>query len=182
MNNDLIPSELKGEVDVVEYMTLMNDVVVRSLKGMAPLAIAKELNLRMRDVTRMLDNWEDIAKSSKEIQERAGMAVYAADQHYSMIINSLWDTVDEANNNSDYRAKNGILKSIADVEQKRIDMLQKAGLLENQDLAKQLVEQEKRQEAIMNILREVAADCESCRSKILRKLSEISGTGEGVKL
>jgi hypothetical protein len=182
VSDDLVPADIRGEFDTAEYLKLMNDVVERNLKGMSPLVISRELNMRMRDVTRLLDQWEGIAKNSKEIQERAGMAVYAADQHYSMIINALWDTVNEADNNSDYRAKNGILKSVADVEQKRIDMLQKAGLLENQDLAKQLVEQEKKQEAIMNILREVAGECEHCRAKILKRLSDVSEKAEGVKL
>lgn len=169
-------------IDAGEYYDSMNQVAERLLKGMTPLQISKELKMPRKTVVELLDLWEKVAQNSKEIQDRASIAVYSADQHFSMIIGELWSVVQEADANGDYRSKTSTLKTVADVEQKRIEMLQKAGLLENQDLARQMVENEKKQEAIMKILRDVAGECDSCRSKILNRLSAISGDGVGVKL
>lgn len=180
MSGSLVPTQFAGEIDTAGYYDLMNSVAERSLRGMNPGQIAKELGIKRAQVAELMDLWENVAKNSREIQDRAGVAVYGADQHFSMVIGELWGVVEEADQNSDYKAKTTTLKTIADVEGKRIDMLQKAGLLENQDMARQVVENEKKQEQIMEILREVAADCDHCRAKILKKLSNINGDGVGV--
>lgn len=176
------PREVSGEFDLVQYYDTMNRVVEEMLKGHNPTEIARILGLKRVQVTELIEQWQNIARNSNEIQDRASDAIYGADQHYSMIIQRMWETVEQVDNLTDYRTKNSVLKSIADVEQKRIDMLQKAGLLENQDLARQIVENEQKQEAIMAILREVAADCDHCRANILKRLSDISQDGVGVPL
>lgn len=177
MTSDNLPtiSEISGDFDVAEYYDKMNEVVEEMLKGSSPTQIAKTTHLKRRQVVELIGQWQQIARNHNQIRERAGDAIYGADQHYSMIIQKLWNTVEEAENQPqpELRTKTTILKTIADVEQKRIDMLQKAGLLENQDMAQKMVETEQRQEAIMNILREVAADCDHCRAKILHKLADI---------
>lgn len=176
------PREISGEFDLVEYYDNMNKVVEEMLKGHSVPQIARTLNMKRTAVTGLIDQWQSIARNTNEIQDRASDAIYGADQHYSMIIQRLWETVEQVDSLPDYRTKNAVLKSIADVEQKRIDMLQKAGLLENQDLAKQILENERKQKAIMDILREVAADCEHCRANILKKLSDINKDGVGVSV
>jgi hypothetical protein len=65
-----------------------------------------------------------------------------------------------------------------DIESKRIDMLQKAGLLENKELADEMVEIEKRQEVLINILRDIAAEYPQVRDEIMRRLSSISKENE----
>lgn len=181
-NNLPAPREISGDFDLVTYYDTMNSVVEEMLKGNSIPQVARTLGMKRTQVGEMIDQWRAIARNTQEIQERAGDAIYGADQHYSMIIQRLWETVEQVDTLTDYRTKNAVLKSIADVEQKRIDMLQKAGLLENQDLAKQMIENERKQEAILNILREVAGECDHCRANILRKLSELNGSGESVSI
>jgi hypothetical protein len=65
-----------------------------------------------------------------------------------------------------------------DIESKRIDMLQKAGLLENKELAEEMVEIEKRQEVLMSILKDIASEYPEIRDEIMRRLSSIAKQDE----
>ena len=79
MSSDLVPAQFAGEINTAEYYDLMNSVAERSLKGMSPNQIGKELGIKMAQVADLMDTWEKIAKNSREVQDRAGVAVYGAD-------------------------------------------------------------------------------------------------------
>ena len=98
----------------------------------------------------------------------------AADEHYGRLISKSYEVIDDADTNGDLRSKSGGIKLVMDIESKRIEMLQKAGLLENKELAEEMLEIEKRQEILMGILKDVAAEHPEIRDKIMRRLSEAS--------
>jgi len=75
-------------------------------------------------------------------------------------------------------AKTAAIKLVMDIESKRIDMLQKAGLLENKELAEEMVEVERRQEVLVGILRDVASEYPEVRDTIMQRLSSIAKEGE----
>jgi hypothetical protein len=59
-------------------------------------------------------------------------------------------------------------------------MLQKAGLLENKELAEEMVQIERKQEVLMNILKDVASEYPQVRDEIMRRLSSIARESEVV--
>jgi molybdenum cofactor biosynthesis enzyme len=65
-----------------------------------------------------------------------------------------------------------------DIEKTRIDMLQKAGLLENQQLAEEMVDIEKKQEVLVGILRDIASEYPEIRDEIMRRLAQVARKGE----
>lgn len=65
-----------------------------------------------------------------------------------------------------------------DIEKARIEMLQKAGLLENKELAEEMVEIERRQEILVEILRDIASEHPEVRDKIMKRLSDIAKDNE----
>ena len=75
-------------------------------------------------------------------------------------------------------AKTAAIKLVMDIESKRIDMLQKAGLLENKELAEEMVEIERRQEVLVGILRDIASSHPEVRDIIMHRLSAIAKEGE----
>jgi hypothetical protein len=75
-------------------------------------------------------------------------------------------------------AKTAAIKLVMDIESKRIDMLQKAGLLENKELAEEIVEIEKRQEILVGILRDIASSHPEVRDLIMQRLSALAKEGE----
>ena len=57
-------------------------------------------------------------------------------------------------------------------------MLQISGLLENQELAEEMIEIEQKQEVLLNILKDIAAEHPEVRDKIMSRLSLIARKGE----
>ena len=165
---------MSKEVEVADKFERMNRVVEELLKGNNPSQIAKQLEMKRAEVLEVLDTWRGLMQSDNGIRERAKEALAGADQHYAMLINRAWETVEQADVNSDLRTKATALKLIADIEGKRIDMLQKAGLLENNELSAQLMETERKQDLLVSILKEVTSNCNHCKVEVARRLSQVT--------
>ena len=173
---------MSKEIEVVEKFDKMNQVVEELLKGNNPTQIARQLEMKRTEVLEMLELWRGLMHSDKGIRERAREALSGADQHYAMLINRAWETVEQADVNSDLRTKATALKLIADIEGKRIDMLQKAGLLENNEIASQLMETERKQEILVGILKEVTSSCNHCKFEVARRLGEVTNEVQEVAI
>ena len=148
-------------IELADHFEQMNKVVAEFIKGNNPNQIAKQLALKPAQVTQLLNNWRELIQGDSGIKERAREALGAADQHYSMIINEAWN---------------------ADVEQKRIDMLQKAGVLEKNDMADAILETERKQEVLVGILRDVTSSCNTCKQEVARRLKEVTGKVEVINV
>jgi transposase-like protein len=77
-------------------------------------------------------------------------------------------------------AKAGAIKLVMDIESKRIEMLQKAGLLENKELAEEMMEIERKQDILKQILMEIGSEHPEIRDKIMARLSEVAKAGETI--
>lgn len=171
-----------SEVELVDKFEKMNTVVEELLKGNNPNQIARSLSMKRAEVLEMLELWRGLMHSDKGIRERAREALSGADQHYAMLINRAWETVEQSDINADLRTKTTALKLIADIEGKRIDMLQRAGLLENNEMTAQLLETERKQEVLMGILKDVTSTCDHCKFEVAKRLSSVTGRSEEVPL
>lgn len=146
MDNEL---ELAGQFDQ------MNKVIEELLKGSTPAQIARTLELTRVQVDNHIKTWKEFVQDNAAIKARAKEALAGADEHYSMLIKEAWSVVNEAGVASELNTKNAALKLIADIEAKRIDMLNKAGVLENNSMAEEILESERKQEILVDILRDV---------------------------
>ena len=165
----------------VEHLDEVNKVVEKYLAGNEPTQISKELAMPRQKVVAYINEWRSMAADNAAIRARAKEALVGADTHYSKLINKAYEVIDDATTTANLGAKTAGIKLVMDLESKRIDMLQKAGLLENKELAEQLLETERKQELLMNILKEVSGQCPTCKPKVLSRLAEVSGpTGEAV--
>lgn len=170
------------EQQTVEHLDQMNKVVSKYLEGSDETRISKELNITRQKVVTFLNEWRQMAANNAAIRERAREALVAADTHYSKLISQAYEVIDEATTTANLAAKNAAIKLVLDIESRRIDMLQKAGLLENKELAEEMVEIEKRQEILMNILKDIASEHPEIRDKIMRRLSDASKETEVVTI
>ena len=171
-----------SELEIADRFDTMNKVVEELLKGNNPTQISRQLGIKRAEVLDHIDTWRSLIKSDQSIQQRAKEALSGADQHYAMIINRAWETVEQADAADQLNIKAQSLKLIADVQQKQIDMLQKAGLLENNELGDQLIETERKQEVLMGILRDVTSSCSHCKFEVARRLTEATGKVEAVTI
>jgi hypothetical protein len=158
----------------VEHLDEMNKVVERYLQGEDPTQISKTLVLPRQKVVAHLNQWKAMAADNAAIRARAKEALVAADTHYNHLINKAYEVMDEATTTANLSAKNSAIKLVLDIESKRIDMLQKAGLLENKELAEEMIEIERKQDILKNILQDIAAEHPEIRNKIMQRLSEIA--------
>jgi hypothetical protein len=168
------------EIDLPQHMDRMNNVVEKLLQGNSPTQIATITGLQRKEVVELIGEWKNIVHNDNAIRDRAKEAISGADQHYAMLIKEAWKTVDEADQSGQLAIKSGALKLIADIETKRIAMLQSVGVLENNELASQVAEAERKQEVLVKILKEVTSTCPKCKMEVAKRLSQITGIVEAV--
>ena len=171
---------MDNELEVSGQFDQMNKVVEELLKGNSPAQIVRSLGLTRVQVDNYIDAWKGFVHDNTAIRERAKEALAGADEHYSMLIKEAWNVVGAAGIAEELNTKNAALKLIADIEAKRIDMLNKAGVLEDNSMADQILESERKQDVLVSILRDVTASCEHCKWEVAKRLSEVTGQVEAV--
>jgi hypothetical protein len=168
------------EIELADHFDRMNKVVEELLKGNNPTQIAALTGFKRVEVIEHIDEWKRVVRNDSTARDRAKEAVSGADQHYAMLIKEAWKTVEDADQAGQLNVKATALKLIADIEGKRIGMLQEVGLLDNAELAGQLAETEHKQDVLVKILKEVTATCPKCKMDVARRLSQITGIVESV--
>lgn len=166
------------ELELINHLDEVNRVVEEYLKGNDATKISKDLNMPRTRVVAHLDEWKKMASDNSAIRARAKEALAGADAHYNKLITKAYEVIEDASTTANLNAKTAGIKLVMDIESKRIDMLQKAGLLENKELAEEMVEIEKRQEVLVGILRDIASSHPEVRDLIMQRLSAIAKEGE----
>jgi hypothetical protein len=166
------------EEQLIKHLDQVNRVVEEYLKGNDPTKISKELALPRTKVVALIEEWRQMAADNAAIRARAKEALVGADTHYNKLIAKAYEVIDDATTTANLGAKNGAIKLVMDIEKTRIDMLQKAGLLENQELAEEMIEIEQKQEVLVGILRDIASEHPEIRDKIMSRLSQVAKRGE----
>jgi NADH dehydrogenase/NADH:ubiquinone oxidoreductase subunit G len=166
------------EEQLVKHLDEVNKVVEEYLKGNDPTKISKELALPRTKVVALIEEWRQMAADNAAIRARAKEALVGADTHYNKLIAKAYEVIDDATTTANLGAKNGAIKLVMDIEKTRIDMLQKAGLLENQELAEEMIEIEEKQHILVNILRDIASEHPEVRDKIMSRLAQVAKKGE----
>ena len=169
---------MSSETELIQHLDEVNQVVTEYLKGNDPTVISKELDIPRTRVVSLINEWKVMASANDAIRARAKEALAAADTHYSKLVSRTYEVIDEASMTNNLSAKTAAIKLVMDIESKRIDMLQKAGLLENKELAEEMVEIERRQEVLVGILRDIASEHPQVRDIIMQRLSAIAKEGE----
>jgi hypothetical protein len=170
------------EIELADHFDRMNLVISELLKGNNPTQIASITGFKRSEVVEYIDEWKEVVRSDSGARERAKEAVSGADQHYAMLIKEAWKTVEDADQSGQLNAKNAAMKLIAEIEGKRIGMLQEVGLLDNAELATQIADTEKKQEILIGILKDVTASCSKCKMEVAKRLSQITGIVEPVTI
>lgn len=169
-----------SELEPAVHFDRMNKVVEELLKGNSATQIATITGFSRKEVVEFIDEWKSVVHNDNSIRDRAKEAISGADQHYAMLIKEAWKTVDDADQSGQLNIKANALKLISDIETKRIGMLQSVGVLENNEIASQIAETERKQDVLVGILKEVTASCPKCKLEVAKRLSQITGIVEPV--
>ena len=169
---------VSDEQKIVEHLDEVNKVVGKYLEGNDPTQISKELSIPRQKVVAHIKEWQYMAADNAAIRARAKEALVAADTHYTKLIQKAYEVIDDATTTANLSAKNAGIKLVLDIESRRIEMLQKAGLLENKELAEEMLEIESKQEVLVNILKDIASEYPQVRDEIMRRLSNVAKESE----
>ena len=143
-----------------------------------PTAVARELGVKRADALDLIDEWKGIARNDADIRAQAMESLQSALGHYDMLIAKGWETITQADDAGDLKVKATLIKSIADIDAKRVEMLQKAGLYDDAALGDELAEMEEKQQILIQILKEVSSQCDNCKFEVARRLSRVTGKAE----
>ena len=163
-----------NDTDVMLHLDEVNRVASEYVKGSTEIQISKSLDIPRTRVVRLLDEWRGMIANNDAIRARAREALATADQHYNRLIQKAYEVIDSAESLGDLGEKRQSLKLILEIENKRIEMLQKAGLLENKEIAEELMESERKMEVLVKILREVSGQCDHCKVEVTRRLADVA--------
>jgi len=156
----------------------MADVGTRYLKGQSLRRISKEMELPYATTKEYIESWKTSLSHGDYAALKAQDAVFEADNHYALIKQEAWEIAEKAGNDGDLKGQTGALKLAMDSETRRVDMLHKAGMLENAELAQQMLETERKQEILANIIRNIV--CPNCRAAAAKELAKFSGNVETI--
>jgi NADH:ubiquinone oxidoreductase subunit E len=173
---------MSTEDNLIEHLDKVNRVVEEYLKGSEATQISKELDIPRQKVVGYINEWKQMASDNAAIRARAKEALVGADTHYNKLINKAYEVIDDATTTANLSAKTSAIKLVLDIEARRIDMLQKAGLLENKELAEEMLEIERKQDILVNILKDIASEHPQIRDEIMRRLSAVSKDKEVITI
>lgn len=156
-------------------------------QGLNATQISKKLDINRKDVNGIIAAWREAAREDTHMRDVARDALNKMIDHYDRLIKKYYDLVEELE--SEVRGaghlshqfaaqRNAALKAIAELEAKRVDSLQKAGMLDAHDLGDELAKMEEDKQMVFDILRKDL--CNECRPKVMRKIGEASGRVEVV--
>lgn len=161
----------------------MDKVMKLYIEGYKVSEISKQLQMTRAEAEGHIEEWRKSAIGGQFLKDRVTELLALLDDHYSKIIKGIWETIEEIDLEiQDKGATPQLLsqrlaayKLLADMEAKRVDVLQKAGLLDAAELGDELADMEKKQADLVAILREVSSKCEVCGPEIAIRLSQASG-------
>lgn len=163
---------------------LMEKVAERRLRQETPNAISKALGIPIKHVNALYEQYREILRNDSETRDIAIDMLNMMIKHYDQLIAEyykLLDKLESENFGHQIAAQiNSALKEIGNLEAKRLDSVQKAGLLENSELGDELVEAERKQELLISILKNDL--CAICKPVVARRLEAVTGKVEVIKV
>ncbi len=161
-----------------------DDVMKWYGKGYKPFQIAKKMNIDRKTVDEHIAEWKEAIRDTKFIRDRVEEHIAQMDEHFDELSKQLHYTLDAIDKNTTDAALMGqrtaAIKALAEITTKRIDALQKAGLLDAADLGDEIADNERKMAQLLAILREVTAHCEQCGPEVRRRAADIDGKSHGV--
>lgn len=171
-----------SELAVIEsdHFTQMEKVAELRVEGYSDTQVAKRLGLKRTVVIELYDEWKRLLQNNSQAKDAAADYLNQMVVHYDRLINEsyrlLEDLKSEQFTHQISAQINATLKNISDYESRRVDALQKAGVLDAHDLGDELAEREEREAMLIGILRDDL--CPHCRQTVARKLQQVTNTVE----
>lgn len=162
------------------YFQRLSTVADMTLAGSSVAEIARELGVPRKDAVALQNEWKETLLADNEARDRALDALNVMDEHYNALIKKTYETLGQIEDDIQLNGvtpqriqqKLNALKLVAELEAKRLDALQKAGILDNAEMGDHVAEMEEKMGIIVNILRHDL--CPTCRINVNQKLQQVT--------
>lgn len=181
MSTELIPADSV-------YFERLSRVADMTLAGSNPTEIARELGIPRKDALKLQEEWKATMMAEHEAHDRALDALNVMDEHYNVLIKKSYRALEQIEDDIEMsginpqriqQKLNGI-KLVAELEAKRLDALQKAGLLDAAEMGDHVAEMEEKMTLIVGILREDL--CPLCKKNVAIKLQQVTQQVEMIRV
>ena len=156
---------------------LMERVAEKTMRGLSATAISKDLGIPRKEVMVLQEDYRTALANDAEARDMARDHLNMMVKHFDRLIKKLYDLCEDIDTldfgHQVAAQKNAALRSIADLEAKRLDALQKAGLLDSAELGDELAEAEEKREILINIIQ--TEICANCRIKVASQIAKLTG-------
>lgn len=170
---------MSNEIEVRDRIETMDKIARLWITGTRnPTTIAKQLKMQRKEVLEYIEEYKAVIRDDDEVKARAKEALHEADSALHLVNEENWALVNAPG--VDDKVKATVLKNIADIEVKRVEVLQKQGLYDDAALGDELAAMEEKQQILIGILKEVTAHCPNCKMEVSRRLSRVTGNPEPV--
>lgn len=154
----------------------MERVASHMLKGHSEFKTARDLGLKVVEVRGLWNSYKERLDNDTLSRDAARDHLNLMIVQYDELIVSLHQNLKDLDaleyDEKISAQRNATVKNIADMQAKRVDLLQKAGLLDAGELGDELAEREKQEQILVDILRNDL--CDDCRAVVAVKLQGVT--------
>lgn len=166
----------------LERWKKMEEVAELKFQGLGDLTVARQLNLKMAQVKELHKDYRETLAKDSESRDRARDQLNLMVRHYDLLIKKLYDLIDELEQENLTAAvaaqRLGAVKQIGEFESRRVELMQRAGVLDANDLGDELAKMEEQRDVILDVLRHEL--CPACRAKVMQRITAVSNQAEVV--
>lgn len=162
--------------DAWEHVEKVADLHVQ---GLSPYTIAKRLSIKVVEAKAAIETWETVIANDLDSRDAARDYLNRLVSHFDKLIEKSYENLENLEM-LDFGAVvsaqiNATLKNISEYEAKRVDLLQKAGMFDGQELGDEITRLEEQRDMVLHILRNEL--CPECQAHVKDKIRAVMQAG-----
>lgn len=172
------PSKLTGhnKLDLVEQMELAEKIGELNLRGYTESQIARQLDMKRADVVFLLNGWRDMlrreSRTATQVKDLVMDILAEAKESWGLISQEAWHTVQQADDQGHLGHKISALKLLDSVNRNRNKAFADAGVGYDTELIEEMNETQRKQDILIDILKEVKDKWPEASQYIAKKLAD----------
>ena len=167
-------SNLPQVIDTDAFARI-EEVAKLHLQNKTPYQIGKELGIKTIEAKQAIAQWQEIVQNDMNSRDAARDYLNDMVHRYEELMREARDNLANLKSMSfDEKISaqiNTTLKLIGELDAKRVEFLQKAGLLDASDLGDELAEREEREALIIDVMKNTL--CENCKNNVGLRIEEV---------
>lgn len=165
---------IENVVAQTKWIKQQNAVYDDYVKGEQNYAkLAKKHGITRADAITMVEEVNSYIRQSGAFKEMAKERLGEMDHHYSMLIHTVWEAIEEMRQDGKHDKVPAAAKAAGDLEAKRQEALQKAGMFEDYEIGDMLAESERKVGEVTKLLKRVIAEFPETKQMIIEGIKNI---------